>query len=187
MENKKNLSTGAVVALAICLVLVITNFVIEMIQIVRADNMGAAFVAMSIVGKLSMISVFFYAFTGYKKPHGNILRNTFVIYAALCAAAIVLTPFDDPKYITAVILLEVVLIAFMSGKLNKFKQNLAIITIVAICSLVYAIYSLSLVQPGSFSIFSIFNAFATLIYWATLSVSYIIRYKGHKEAGLADK
>ena len=182
MEKKKELSLGSKIALIICSVLVLANLVVEIIEMINGTS-----IVMSIVGLLLMVAALYYAYFGYKKPHGNLLRNVFFIYPLLYAAFLIFTPQTPEKYITAIILLEVVLIAFMAGRLNKFKQNIAIIAIVGICSLVYGICYLGNTTQDAALIIRLFHAFSSFIGWATLSVAYISRYEAHTEAGLADK
>ena len=180
MENKKELKIGYKIALIICSILVLVNLVIDVMQLVNGGD-----ITMSIVGVLSMIAALYYAYIGYKKPHGNLLRNAFFVYALLCSEFIVYASGVLERSLTAIIMLEIVLISFMSGRLNKFKQNIAIIVVVGICSLYFAINSLMNTQ--NLSIIGLFSCFSSFIAWATLSVAYISRYDAHIEAGLEDK
>ena len=181
MENKKELKLGYKIALIICSVLVLANLVVEIVEMTDITfNM-----VLPIIGILSMVAVLYYAYIGYKKPHGNLLRNAFFIYALLDAAYIIACPATAPKYMITIFMIEVVLITYMSGRLNKLNQNKIIIAIVGICTLVNGVCYF--VRTPSISIIQLFHAFSSFIGWATLSVAYISRYEAHTEAGLADK
>ena len=180
MENKKELKLGYKIALIICLVLVLANSVVEVI-VMTDVNLNIAF---PIIGLLSLLAALYYAFFGYKKPHGNLLKNVFFVHALLSAAFIVFVSKTFPQYIIAINLFRVVLIAFMAGRLNKFKQNIVIIAIVGMCSFIYGVCYLTI---RDMSVITLFKGFSPFISWATLSITYLSRYEAHTEAGLADK
>ena len=71
MKNKKNLSTGAIVALLCILVL---NILWLISSIVYLQNNGGI-VALEIVCIVEFSAAVLYAIIDYKRPHGNLMRN----------------------------------------------------------------------------------------------------------------
>ena len=130
----------------------------------------------------------YYMFVGYKKPHGDLLRYLFIIftleymfdlwynatihsitlsiYELLCMTAFAIT-------------------AYVSGRLNKFKENIVLLSIALALSVitnVHAIVALNIAAPLEKIV-----VFCKAIVLAALTISYITRYQEHKEAGLEDK
>ena len=77
----------------------------------------------------------------------------------------------------------------MAGRLNKFVQNIIINAAVLVTNGIVAFYLLSKIigsgQPLTFV--RVGACFGCVTVWLAIAASYIIRYKPHKEAGLADK
>ena len=186
MENRKELKTSYKIALIICSILVFANIVIEITQMVKFISTDISKAVWPMIGILSLSAALYYAYVEYKRPHGNFLRNVFLINALLDAAFIVTCLLNMPKHIVAINLLAVVLKAFMAGRLNKFKQNTVIIAIVGMCSLIYGACSFVSVAEDASVIIRLFHSFSSSLGWATLSVAYITRYEPHIEAGLQE-
>ena len=85
---------------------------------------------------LEYILVAFYALIGYKKPHGNILKYTLFAFVLLCMYEFLMPgrpATSNIEYIAnACIGLASVLIAYMSGRLNRVDQNKVIMSVVGV-------------------------------------------------------
>ena len=119
------------------------------------------------VSLLGFAFVLYYAFSGYKKPHGNLLRYLMLAYGAILAigsAAAFLfgvATMGDPAAGTMPMLdgaenhmsnmaplqafllcLSILLIGYISGRLHKFEQNKWLLTLVLIMLLVRVLLSI---------------------------------------------
>ena len=77
------------------------------------------------------------------------------------------------------------LTAYTGGSLDKIKKNYTLLIIVTLALLVKSILYFLALPVKSFSIL-LWN-FSTFVLWLDIAFAYILRYKEHKEAGLADK
>ena len=134
--------------------------------------------------------ILYYMLFGYKKPHGNSLRNIFVISAILIIARLILPHThienDVLRYVAkSGFGLAAILIAFVGGRLNKIKQNKILMIIIGVSLLIP-----SVIVAASFPEFIFMRAVSSMaqpIGWLALSLAYVARYEEHKAAGLADK
>ena len=74
MENKKKLSTGAIIGIVVLALLSVLGLVSEFIGTIQNYSTAALFLEL-IPFCVVFISVVYYTVIGYKKPHGNLLRN----------------------------------------------------------------------------------------------------------------
>lgn len=196
MEKKKKLGTGAlagIVALAVLSVLGLVSEFIGTIQNYSTAELVLELIPFCIV----FLSVAYYTVAGYKKPHGNLLRNMFLLYSFFCAGEMIAMVFyanehgylnaSFPRSISMLILVALcaVLTAFVAGRLDKIKKNsflLALITAALI-----AVSLLDLGKPPFPHPVYVLWSFVPVFVWLDLIVAYVLRYREHKEAGLADK
>ena len=141
----------------------------------------------SITGIIISCLTVYYMFIGYKKPHGNLLRYLFIIVdlTALFYFWYTFTKlekaFDIYELLT---ILEIVIIAYVSGRLNKFKENIVLLSIVFIMEVITCGHGAIILNAKS--IMTTIVLYNLAIIQLALIVSYIARYKEHKEAGLED-
>ena len=150
-----------------------------------------------IINAVLMILILYYMFIGYKKPHGNLLRYLFIgeaVFATFCFwhVGAVMIPDRALSWYDACVLASILLLTYVSGRLNKYNENKVLLGISLIFSLIADI-AISTTILVSLPIDSIKELAALLapfgkdIMILALGISYISRYKEHKEAGLADK
>lgn len=138
--------------------------------------------------------IMFYAFLGYKKPHGNMLRFTFFAFSVylLAFAMIDAMTMRGSTIENGLTAFSALLIAYISGRLNKLEKNrvLLVITgaalavnvvlgVISVCSHVGA-FELGLLLP-------FFRQSVSLVALAALGFAYTARYEAHKADGLEDK
>jgi len=136
---------------------------------------------------IPLVFVTLYGFWLYKKPHGNMLKYAILILAAseiLNAVQCIRMGWDN-MYLHTVRVFVAAILVYVAGRLNRIEQNkyllpfAAIVNLVSVCAIVSKLHtSLTLLYKLTW-----FSGVLTII---TLMIAYFIRYKEHKEAGLAD-
>ncbi len=149
---------------------------------------------LSIISLIVYVIVFLYALFGYKKPHGNMLRYTFIIFAvslALYAYGSQTSPVSTVSVIINV--LCTVPVAYVAGRLHKFNQNKVLLYIALVMLLIAGLMDCilltqNMVPEVSGFIFVVlkFGAFNKFILGLALATTYVNRFHTHKEAGLLD-
>ena len=148
----------------------------------------------AIIAIVVYIIVFLYALYGYKKPHGNMLRYTFIIFAvslALYAYSTLASPVSAVPVVINV--LCTVPIAYVAGRLHKFNQNKVLLYVALVMLLIAAIidcilFTKSMVPEVGGFVFVVlkFSTFNKFILGLALATTYVNRFHTHKEAGLID-
>ena len=142
---------------------------------------------LAIIGIIVTCLTVYYMFVGYKKPHGNLLRYLLII-VTLDALFVFWYAFSKIEKTFDVyelfLLLEIVIVAYVAGRLNKYKENIALLSVAFVMAFVSGCHSASVFNlTSAIEIIGTFDKATILL---ALIVSYIARYKEHKEAGLAD-
>ena len=76
----------------------------------------------------------------------------------------------------------------MAGRLDRYKQNLIISIVILFLRAVNIYPFISMAIKNDIMSFAVFFSYiGPVTVWLAIAASYIIRYKPHKEAGLADK
>lgn len=182
IEKEFKMRTSEKVALIIIAVLniawIISNLVLFSVN----------FASKIIIPIAMFIIAVMYALYGYKKPHGNHMRYLLLTYVVYEGIILIRSISLQPTYLITVYLLIIVLSTYMAGRLDRYKQNLAISIIVSILQVVVIYYFVNLAITYNYlSILSFFSYIGHITIWLAITASYIIRYKPHKQAGLTDK
>ena len=141
------------------------------------------------------IATLYYVLIGYKKPHGNLLRWTFLLLAFHYINGIINVAMqiyntnynvDIMLIIIGLIGISALLIAYVSGRLDKIKKNYALLIVITLAQITISVLFIILYGVWSNPKFVIWN-FSICLLWINLVIAYLIRYREHKEAGLSDK
>ena len=148
----------------------------------------------AILSVIAYIVAIVYALVGYKKPHGNMLRHTFIVFAislALYADKVQLSQVG-----TVALLINAVCtvpVAYMAGRLHKFDQNKALLYLVVVMLLIaglidFLFFTKNTVPGIGGFVFGVlkFSTFNKFILGLALATAYVSRFRTHKEAGLLD-
>jgi len=122
------------VSLIVCAVLLAIGAINE-IYTMFADKTS---LVIDIVEFVLYALIIAYAAFLYKKPHGNLLKIVMMVFAFVCAFSYAINEY----YVTLIKAFGVaaaVLVAFMSGRLDRFKQNKCLGAIVLAVLLVLSI------------------------------------------------
>ena len=188
MENKKKLGTGAIIGIIALAVLSVAELIVNYVYSIRIYSIAAMLFEL-VPYTFMFIAIAYYAAAGYKKPHGDLLRAVFLVFSFSCLGTIVSQVAFEGSFgtISFFIFMGVValLTAYMGGRLDKIKKNYGLLIITTLALLVKSILFFLSLPNKSFSIL-LWN-FSTFVLWLDIAVAYILRYKEHKEAGLADK
>ena len=129
-----------------------------------------------------------YTVYGYKKPHGNHMRYLLLIYVVYESIILIRSADWQPVYMLVANLAIIVLATYMAGRLDRYKQNVTISAIILFLHLVY-IYPFinNAIANNALTAIKFVSYIGPVTIWLAIAAGYIIRYKPHKEAGLADK
>lgn len=133
---------------------------------------------------LSYFAVFYYAFYGYKVPHGNSLKFIMLFFAMILVNSMSLEaggkyPVLENQTImlsTMVTGVCTVLVAYASGRLDRFEKNIYLFVLVLILLFVRAVIMVKFKTL-------MYTNFSDMIIWIDIICAYSIRYTQHKEAG----
>ena len=193
METKKKLGTGAIIGIV----------VLAIISVATAFSEGwmsiAYFSPLSIVELVVYLFMFlsmaYYALFGYKKPHGNFLRVIIAVFSLNCLSIILDEvesayhydlPMSTVLIFVAGIGLVAILSAYMCGRLDRLKENVVPIILVTAIMAARSLYY-CFTHNIAYGVFEVLWYFSSSVLWLDIVFAYIIRYREHKEAGLADK
>lgn len=134
---------------------------------------------------LSYILILYYGLFGYKVPHGNLLKYLMIFLALLLVNEVALEAGGKyPNLTSETILLPtsitgicIIIISYVSGRLDRFNKNIYLFTVVLVLLVVRA-FMMSQYRTIMFSNFS------DAIIWLDINCVYALRYKQHKQAGL---
>ena len=133
--------------------------------------------------------VFYYGINGYKIPHGNLVRYLMLILAAYNIFNVTVSIYrwyKLPWVVLAAGNLAAMFIAYMAGRLNKFKKNLIVAIIVTVLLLAECFWPVKIPGVEVDALFFLDRSLPILM-WLTIMSIYFFRYEEHTEAGLADK
>jgi len=122
-----------------------------------------------------------YVLVEYRKPHGNLLRITMLVYAFMLA--IWSAAQGSNAGCVYVLPCTAVIAAYVSGRLNKIKKNVVWIAIAAVCLIGYGILQTGMLELESYGILQFSYCFGVLLQWITLALAYFSRYEEHVLAG----
>ena len=196
--NKYNLSKKMNTFVLITAVFLLAGIIVTIIFANRAPLVKTITL---IIGYLLAL---YYAFWGYKTPHGNLLRYLIISYAFLLAIGSESRLFASARrerpvdvtnaegqlrrgargltaYKGLLTSVALILMSYIAGRLNKYKQNKILIPIVLVILFVRSFVS------STFRIQVVMTDLSYFILWIGIACAYFARYDAHKEAGLLDK
>ena len=189
MEKYKNLKKGTKVGLIISAILLAAVLVNNVFNIVPAFNDGRISPAvMAIIDDAMCVIIMLYAFFGYRKPHGNMLKFVFFAYAISLALQGTVDIAAKSLYISGdLCILAGLLVAFVAGRLHKIEKNKFILIFVGLLLLAKEIIFFVTVPVSFVFLRKLFSRITPIIIFAVLSFAYAARFEEHKAAGLAGK
>ena len=168
-------------------VLVVFGLIITICQLIEASDKYA-----SIITLIVYFTTIIYLCFDYKIPHGNLLKYLFILFAT-ALALIVCRPDEFQLVAKYLFCAPMILAAFMAGRLNRMKDNMAYMIIIEAILIVGALISLfgtaappadgQFVPEMSGAWYSRLMVLNPAIQFGTLALTYIARFNAHKEAG----
>ena len=184
MEKKSN---GKLIALIVLGLLTALGLAIEIIAFIRFRSTYSSGSYLSlVVYTLTSLLLLYYAAVGYRKPHGNLMKYLFLMFAVCCLGGVVSITAEQTvidtiyNYLRGIVVL---LVAYVAGRLDRFKQNVRLMSVIGILMLI----SSAVVCADYTDTLGFLFSFTYFVLWIDLMIAYILRYKEHKEAGLTDK
>lgn len=132
----------------------------------------------------------YYMFVDYKVPHSNLLKVLFLLHVLELILDFWLFLANNAKTLDIadlLVLLSIAIVAYVSGRLDRYKENISLLIIAAIFAFISGIMGLSVFADRIISPFNLVGPFGKFIVLLSLIVPYVLRYKAHKDAGLSDK
>ena len=175
MKNKFSTKTSVSILMALSVIGLISSMYVF---INRMEQYGLMDLPIIIVYIIALV----YGLFLYKKPHGNMLKYSFLAFSLLYAFHVALKHgfdnFDDNNMLY-IELLIIVLSSFMSGRLDKYEKNRTLMINILAMFIVLFVYSLTV----STDLLSIISNINYIVLWLTICFAYSFRFKEHKEAG----
>ena len=181
----KKTKVGLIVSIVLCVILLINSVT----GIARNIN-GGRLIALihAILSLIVALITIWYALIGYKQPHGNSLRFAYFVFSLTIGLRAIADSTGSEQYGKGVLLLIAALIlAYISGRLNKIEKNKKLMVLVGILFLADAIISIVGARKPSLTLFRIIGIIAPMGFLFAFGLTYIARYEQHKEAGLEEK
>ena len=134
---------------------------------------------------------FYYAISNFKVPHGNLLKYLFLAFSVMCLVGFLWDDVTNPAFRTYTFInqalrgIVVIFSAYIAGRLDRIKENTILLVIGGLILLTTSVINIVLYKFTDFTLIIFMSSF--FILWVNLTIAYIFRYYGHKEAGLEDK
>ena len=181
----KKTKVGIIISIVLSVLLLITS-VISTIRSFSAGRMSAGIHAC--LGILIELIIIWYVLTKYKQPHGNSLRFAYFAFALDIGLIGIIDMGGSELYVTKIILfIAALIIAYISGRLNKIEKNKKLLVLVGLLLLACAIIRFVNIGDSHLTMFRTIGYIAPMARLFALGFAYTARYEQHKEAGLEDK
>ncbi len=178
MSQKK---TSKNIVLAIMGILIIFTLAASILKAILTDTPAIW------LNNITFLGIAAYGFWLYKKPHGNMLKYTMLLFAFTVAysscRAVFLYGDGFADLFTGV--LAAGAICYVAGRLNRIERNRILMPIIALVLLVDFLLDVICAPEAPF--LQHVSAARFFVTFLTLCCAYFTRYQEHKEAGLADK
>ena len=188
METYKKLKKSTKIGLIVSAVLLLAVLINNAFILVKAFQFGFTPPAvLAIVDTVMCAIILLYAFFGYKKPHGNMLKYAFFVFAGYVALqGTVVLAAESALVLGGLTVLSGLIIAYVAGRLHKIEKNTFLLLFAGLLLLAREIvgFATSFVVPD---VSVIIGTVTPIVTFAALSFAYVARYEEHKAAGLADK
>lgn len=138
------------------------------------------------VNLLMYLPVLAYALFGYRKPHGNMLKYTFLCFGILIVAQSILpgSPLSNGTMrdvICGCSGIAAMAVAYMAGRLDRIGKNTSLMILVGL--LISACSVLLICNFADFNLMRCLSNLTQPICWAALCLAYVSRYDEHRSAG----
>lgn len=181
----KKTKVGLIISIVLCVLLLI-NSAVSVVQ-----NFNAGRIIVGIRNCLGLVMIFvtiWYVLFGYKQPHGNSLRFAYFAFALYIGLHSIIDAIEGRESASCILMLiAALIIAYISGRLNKIEKNKKLLILVGLIFLADAIIHIIIGASLPFKLTRLFGHVTTLAYLVAFGFAYTARYEQHKEAGLEDK
>ena len=188
METYKNLKKSTKIGLIVSAVLLLAVLVGNAITVVQsiADKLPTPTV-FSAIGVVMCVIIMLYAFFGYKKPHGNLLKFAFLAFAVYLALQGMNEIAGRNRILVGgLCVFTGLIIAYMAGRLHKIEKNKIALIVVGVLLLAKTVIVFA-TSHVVFEFLVIVGRITPMILLTTLGFAYVARFEEHRAAGLADK
>ncbi len=179
MDSYKNLKKGTKIGLIASAVLCVIALIGEIMSLVSLNNPNPLAITLISLRIVIIIATFFYTLMGYKKPHGNMLRAIFFIFAGFLGTVALTTYNDVNGFLSMVAAINA---SYIAGRLNKIEKNIILLIISG--ALLIAGQTVEFICASSHNLLIAIKIIMPLIIFTALAFSYTARFEEHKEAGL---
>ena len=186
METYKNLKKGTKIGLLLACFLILTVLVTNIFSLVSSSTtVDIGRVILIVLNMVISSFVLLYAFFGYKKPHGNMLKILFFAFSIFLAFRGTFAIAGMKSYLYGDLhILSALVITYIAGRLNKIEKNKKYMVLIGL----FMIVSRTIVVfARAFDLIRLISNISMLAAWAALCFAYVAHYEEHKAAGLEDK
>lgn len=188
----KNISKTNKLGLVVSIVLSIIILLCSIQGIIESIQIGKI-IPTVVINLIIIVLTLYYAFFGYKKPHGDLLKVLYFCFAAYLAIHAyfdnsIVGPIYEYKEIAFICMtFAALIIAYVSGRLNKIEKNKKLLILAGLLMLADTVLHIITLNSKNIIITHCISYFNPLIIHAVIGFVYVIRYEEHIEAGLEDK
>lgn len=176
---QKTNSGKNVLGLTGILLIILADRITAIINFLNNTEVDSAFLAL--FSLLMSLATLWYLTSGYLKAHGNTLRIIYFLFSLYLAFhASVDLAFKNYLLSGYTMLLSALIVAYIAGRLDKLKKNKTLLAISGMLMLADVIVHTFI--SNSFSIYRLFSLSIPFMLFTAINLSYILRYKAHKEA-----
>jgi len=171
-ENDKRYTLGLILTALVC----VAGIVLSVFAIINSKKFDIANFLEMLIYLLSG----YYVIEGYRKPHGNLVKYLLwgFGFTLITRAISYATMSQVSAYLYG---LAAVGVCYMSGKLNKLRNNIILGS--SIFLLLLAGYIIAVCTSSQSDRFGVALLCAPIIQWAVVMGTYVLRFHLHKEAG----
>ncbi|GEM_PF-2014516 len=139
-----------------------------------------------VCGIIVLLCSALYSFFFYNKPHGNLLKISFLIFAIskLISDACIISADTQFSILGAFSIVSAAIVCYCAGRLSRIEQNKYILIIIDV--FYFALSTIECINLTTHTLLNILCMFNYPITLTVLMIAYFVRYKEHKEAGLMD-
>ena len=188
---KKRYKTGQIVLIGLLVLLTVLGIVCEIRYYLSMKGKFLSGASFDLIAYIAMsMCLIYYVFYNYKKPHGNLLKYLYLIFAVVILAGVVSIKSERNmldnifNYVRGVVAL---LTAYISGRLDRFEDNSAIMIIILLLMLGTSILSnvyLFIVDGLTIDFWSVYDCYDSFILSIDLFLAYMFRFSEHRKAGI---
>lgn len=179
IKEKYGIEKREAITLFVLMILTFAGLIGTLVGFAQAIGNGDTGSSLTALALLVLYGLMiYYAFAGYKKPHGNLLKIILFVFAATAAINALDASGLSNIFVLYLCMAVVIIAAHLAGILDRFERCKLLFLVNFIIIVITAILDQSTKQG-----IMVFVIFSFPVLWLDIFASYVQGYKEHKEAG----